>query len=248
MDSPASNETPNAGKADARSSVGKLVKIIGSLTTIIAALTVFLNNPAGLRDAFVHLFSANSSPSPMSADSHTGSGSTEEQRPHTPSAAELYAQAQPYYNAQDYVKAAPLLTQSAEKGNTGAMSELGWLYEVGYGVAQDYGKAQVWYLEGADAGNRDAMFRLGYLYQHGHGVDLDYAKARDWYEKAAFAGHTDAMCALAEIYAHGPIKSYEVARRWYEKAIASGDVMAMQSLQELEAEHNSEKKGGASER
>lgn len=92
------------------------------------------------------------------------------------------------------------------------MSELGWLYEVGYGVAQDYGKAQVWYLEGADAGNRDAM------------------------------------CALAEIYAHGPIKSYEVARRWYEKAIASGDVMAMQSLQELEAEHNSEKKGGASER
>jgi hypothetical protein len=50
MDSPASNETPNADKADAKSSVGKLVKIIGSLTTIIAALTVFLNKPDNNHD------------------------------------------------------------------------------------------------------------------------------------------------------------------------------------------------------
>ena len=53
MDSPASNETPNADKADAKSSVGKLVKIIGSLTTIIAALTVFLNN-ASIKEFLRH--------------------------------------------------------------------------------------------------------------------------------------------------------------------------------------------------
>ena len=65
---------------------------------------------------------------------------------------------------EDYVKAREWYEKAADKGDAGAMINLGSLYQNGQGVA------------------------LGSLYQSGQGVAQDYVKAREWFEKAADKG------------------------------------------------------------
>jgi uncharacterized protein len=43
------------------------------------------------------------------------------------------------------------------------MSDLGWLYQNGWGVAQDYAQARRWYQKAADAGNAYATEALSPL-------------------------------------------------------------------------------------
>src|SRR5262249_9752057 len=85
------------------------------------------------------------------------------------------------------------------KGETTAMSNLGWLYANGQGVAQDYAKARRWYEKAADKGETTAMLNLGLLYDNGQGVAQDYAKAREWYEKAAAKGNANATINLKKL-------------------------------------------------
>ena len=77
--------------------------------------------------------------------------------------------------AQDYGKAREWYEKAADKGNAGAMNNLGWLYANGFGVAQDYAKAREWYEKAADKGEATAMRNLGLLYARGQGVAQDYA-------------------------------------------------------------------------
>ena len=59
--------------------------------------------------------------------------------------------------AQDYVKAREWYEKAADKGDAGAMTNLGLLYDNGQGVAQDYVKAREWYEKAADKGDAGAM-------------------------------------------------------------------------------------------
>ena len=59
-----------------------------------------------------------------------------------------------------FAKALPLLQKAANAGNTEAMYNLGYLYELGQGVAQDFGKAYEWYQKAANAGDTDAKKAL----------------------------------------------------------------------------------------
>jgi TPR repeat protein len=79
------------------------------------------------------------------------------------------------------------------------MTNLGVLYQNGWGVAQDYAKAREWYEKAADKGNTIAMVNLGMLYRNGWGVAQDYAKAREWYEKAANKGEAEAKAKLEQL-------------------------------------------------
>ena len=69
---------------------------------------------------------------------------------------------------------------SVNQGNKNAQTNLGYLYENGYGVEQDYGQAAYWYQLSANEGNKYAQNNLGYLYENGYGVEQDYEQAKYW--------------------------------------------------------------------
>jgi TPR repeat protein len=130
----------------------------------------------------------------------------------------------------DYSTATPLYQQLAEKGDSGAMRQLGYLYEKGLGVvgsevqarrwlrrarslgedfmgrffgsgvAQDDDQLIAWYRQAAGNGDRQAMFNLGWQYDAGLGVEKDYAQAMEWYRKAAERGDALAMINLGSMY------------------------------------------------
>ena len=58
---------------------------------------------------------------------------------------------------QDYAKAREWFEKAAAAGNVGAMTNLGFLYEKGWGVPQDYVKARDWYEKAAAGGDAGGM-------------------------------------------------------------------------------------------
>jgi TPR repeat protein len=143
---------------------------------------------------------------------------------------EWIEQVERYIKTKDYARALPLLQKAAHAGHTYAMTNLGLLYDNGWGVAQDYRKAREWYQKGADAGNPNAMLGLGMLYDYGRGVAKDYGKAREWYQKGA--GNTNAMLGLGVLYhcGWGVAQDYGKAHEWYQKGADAGNTNAMINL------------------
>ena len=96
-----------------------------------------------------------------------------------------------------------LFEAGANHGHVASMTNLGGLYDYGFGVEQDYAKAREWYEKAAAKDDAGAMTKLGALYENGHGVAQDYGKAREWYEKAAAKDDTGAMNNLGLLYGNG---------------------------------------------
>ena len=61
---------------------------------------------------------------------------------------------------QDYIKAVEWYQKSAERGNSIAQNNLGYMYENGQGVIQNYTKAIEWYQKAAKQGNTTAKKNL----------------------------------------------------------------------------------------
>ena len=78
-------------------------------------------------------------------------------------------------------------------GRVGAMINLGFLYDRGWGVPRDGAQARQWYERERLQGDPIAMGNLGVLYRDGSGVAKDYTQARQWFEKAAALGNNQAM-------------------------------------------------------
>ena len=85
------------------------------------------------------------------------------------------------------------LRQSAESGDTEAMTRLGLMHKRGFGVLQDFGLAATWLRKAADAGNPDAMLELGRLYRDGVGFEQDMILAYVWFNRSAAALNTNAV-------------------------------------------------------
>ena len=129
--------------------------------------------------------------------------------------AQDYAKARDWYEkaaASGVAKVREWFEKAADKGEAEAMTNLGVLYEKGYGVTQDHAKAREWFEKAADKGEAEAMTNLGWLYQNGQGGAQDYAKARELYEKAADQGNARAMAYLEKL----PIKAAAGAGRYAE--------------------------------
>jgi uncharacterized protein len=103
----------------------------------------------------------------------------------------------------DYTTAMRLLRPLADRGDTKAQYNLGWMYDNGQGVARDYALALVWYRKAADLDNADAQYNLGLLYAHGQGVPQDYAQAVMWFRKSADLDNAYAQFDLGWMYAYG---------------------------------------------
>jgi TPR repeat protein len=94
-----------------------------------------------------------------------------------------------YLDEKHYSEAMKWFRQAAEKGDSIAQNNIGWLYQNGSGVGQDYSEAMRWFQKAADQGYAVAQNNLGWLYQNGWGVSKDYAQAMMWYRKAALQGN-----------------------------------------------------------
>ena len=76
-----------------------------------------------------------------------------------------------------------MVEKAVAVGHVGALTNLGFLYDRGWGVPRDAAQARQWYEKGAAAGDPIAMGNLGVLYRDGSGVAKDYTQARQWFER-----------------------------------------------------------------
>jgi TPR repeat protein len=124
---------------------------------------------------------------------------------------------------------------AADRSHTGAMNDLGEVFEYGVGVPQNLATAHLWYERAAELGHAGAMTHLGQLSENGLDVPQDLATARHWYEKAAALGNAASMNNLANLFRQGwgVVQNLSAAANWYLKAAQLGLPSAMNSLGEL---------------
>lgn len=131
-----------------------------------------------------------------------------------------------------YEEAASRLRVLAQRGHPGAQYNLGFLYDMGYGVAQDFYAAFNWYSLAADSGLAEAQYNIGVMYYLGRGVDQDIGKAVEWYERAANGGLAEAQTNLGYFHETGQGVEKDLAKAvdWYRKAAEAGSDKAQFNL------------------
>lgn len=128
--------------------------------------------------------------------------------------------AQAAYESKDYLTAARLWKLLANDGNMVAQSNLGLLYDFGWGVPQDYTEALVWYRKAAAKGSSSAQFRIGTMYFDGKGVPQNIATAFKWYQLAASQGEGRAQAVLGDMYniGKGVPQDFVLSHMWLNLA------------------------------
>lgn len=116
------------------------------------------------------------------------------------SAEKYYKKGEDYYYGRgvkkNYEEAVKWYRLAAEKGNSSAQNNLGWMYQKGYGVTKDYAEAVKWYRKSAEQGNATGQFLLGGMYENGYGVKKNKKEAKKLYTLSAAQGLEDAKKAL----------------------------------------------------
>ncbi|POG75296.1 uncharacterized protein OCT59_024287 [Rhizophagus irregularis] len=94
---------------------------------------------------------------------------------------------------KDYNKAFELSKKSAEGGDLGGITLLGYCYNYGIGTKIDKQRAFELYQNAANLGEMVAQYNLGTIYELGEGITIiDIDKAIHWYEKSAKQGNKEA--------------------------------------------------------
>lgn len=135
------------------------------------------------------------------------------------------------------VSALHTLRSAAEDGNPAAQTDLGALYQFGWGVPKDMNKAVDWYRKAAGQGYALGQFSLGDMYMNGRGVAKNYVKAAEWCRKAAKQGDSDAQAMLGQILFNGwgVNKNMHEAAVWYRRAAEQGNGDGQYRLGEMYA-------------
>jgi len=128
-----------------------------------------------------------------------------------------------------------ILTDSANQGNTEALSELGDMYLEGDTVPKDVGRAMEYYQTATTRGSAEAAFKLGMIYDMGQDIEGDHEKAIPWFLMAAERGYPAAQLYVANIYKDGwgVPRDYQAAAKWYAMAAENGVVSAETELGDL---------------
>ncbi|KAF9376691.1 hypothetical protein BGX21_003415, partial [Mortierella sp. AD011] len=132
----------------------------------------------------------------------------------------------------DYSEILEKYLVAAKQGNADAQFNIGYMYEMGYGVVANYSTSIEWYQKAADQGHAYAQCSLGFMHHKGYGVAQSYSKALEWYRKAADQGNPTAQCCVGNIYdfAHGVPRDPSKAFIWYQKSANQGYTNAQVSL------------------
>lgn len=134
--------------------------------------------------------------------------------------------------AQDFVKAARILTELANQGSRDAQFLLAMMFENGRGVSKDEKEAVKWYRKAAEQGHSAAQNNLGQMYRQGRGVKADLAEAVKWFRKAAEQDNAVAQYNLGVRYMRGEgiEKNPKEGAAWYRKAAEQKNPHAQFSL------------------
>lgn len=136
------------------------------------------------------------------------------------------------YNRGDFNTAFAALRQEANRGDSDAEVNLGYLYARGQGVPADQAAAFHLYDLSAQQGNGEGMNGLGYKYQFGTGIKPDINQAIRWYCAALHQGNPRAMNNLALMLDTGKDVPRDVAaaRNLWQQSIGHSDVNGMYNL------------------
>lgn len=107
-------------------------------------------------------------------------------------------------------------------------TQLGFMYDMGYGAKQDFSEAIKCYQKAANLGSALAEYNLGIMYEKGLGTNQDLKMAAEFYKKSANQNFKFAQFNLALLYEKGlgVAQNYQEAFSWYLKAAEHGDVDA----------------------
>ena len=132
------------------------------------------------------------------------------------------------YKRRDYETALKKLRPLAEKGNSKAQFQLGWMYGHAEGVIQNNEEAVEWYRKAAQQDHAIAQFNLGARYATGKGVVQNYEETIKWYEKAIEQGPAGDQAILGVRYVNGAgiAQDYGKALKCFRKAVEQGNTIA----------------------
>jgi len=124
----------------------------------------------------------------------------------------------------DYEGALKIWQPKADAGDPDAMTNIGVLYQYGFGLPRSAKKAAEMYEKAAQLGFVMAQYDLANLYYDGNGVDRDRKQAARWYTAAAQGGHAKSQFYLAQMYfdGDGVDESKETGFSWLQKASDQG--------------------------
>jgi uncharacterized protein len=111
--------------------------------------------------------------------------------------------------------------EAADAGDARAQSNVGYLYERGFGVPQSYVEAQRWYHMAAAQGLAEAQFNIGTLYKYGYGVEANPREANSWFRMAAKQELPAAQYMLGLSYSKGegvPKSAVQALKLWVAAA------------------------------
>ena len=121
----------------------------------------------------------------------------------------------------------------AERGNPGAQTAIGGLYEEGiYGWKKNIDEAIKWYRNSAEKGNMFGEYRLALCYFAGKGVEQDIPEAIKLIQSASQKGCLSAQTVLGSSYltGYGVEKDEELGRKLIRDAAQKGDPTAVEIL------------------
>ncbi len=145
--------------------------------------------------------------------------------PVDPLADSIYQRGDRAFQAQDYRRALPDISEAARRGSPKAQNVLGMMYEDGQGVARDPGRARVFYEQSAAQGYRAAQFALGSLYEYGTGVQKNSEMAAALFQLAAEQRLGVAEAELGMLYelGEGVPRDRKKAIYWLSMSGSQGD-------------------------
>lgn len=153
-------------------------------------------------------------------------------------AGQLYQEASARFSRYAYLDALPLFSRAAELGHPGAIRQMGWFFENGYGVPADLNKAAELYQQAVEAGDGIAAGHLGILWDSvTKGFPTDEARAVQLYTLALDRGCASATVknnlAVLCMEGRGREPDLNMAERLYLEAINQGCRLARCNYQVL---------------
>ena len=138
-----------------------------------------------------------------------------------------------HYQNQHYEEAAKWLQRSADKGNSLAQFNYGFLLEKGMGVTKQTTQACNYYAKSSDQQNVKARFRLARCHELGLNGQKNLSLASYHYLLAAEAGDLLSRLRLARAFEKGQLGEKDLARAvaWYELAANMNSRRAKKWLQ-----------------
>ena len=135
------------------------------------------------------------------------------------------------FDRADVRSALKIWMGAAEAGDPEAQTNVGSIYERGFGVEPNYEAASLWYRKAADQGYSRALFNLGTLYEQGQGVPQDKLAALNLYRRAWGLPDDNVM------YESAARREQEVLRGELEKLLGEKDSqlrLLQKQLQQLQ--------------